>query len=155
MRAKRNKQEAAAKETAAEEAAAAAAAAERAAEQAAAAEQDAATAEQAAATVERCAAYGVRWGDDASGAAAMDAAPAATDAHPMTDEELIAVCRRIVDTLVQNTNDRAAVEVEAVASGLGQAAKAAVAAATAAGKRGRLRRIIMEMESYAVTLERQ
>ena len=70
----------------------------------------------------------------------------------MSETELAEACERITAALVARTEGFPAAEVEAAASGLGRAAKAA----TAAAKGGpRTRRTLEEMEAFAREIGRQ
>ena len=75
----------------------------------------------------------------------------------MSDDELATARGRIVCALVANTSGCTVTEVEAVGSGLGEAAKAGVRAAAAlkavGGMGRRLRCTLAELEAYASKLK--
>ena len=82
----------------------------------------------------------------------LDLAAHAAAPPPMSETELAEACERITAALVARTEGFPAAEVEAAASGLGRAAKAA----TAAAKGGpRTRRTLEEMEAFAREIGRQ
>ena len=82
----------------------------------------------------------------------LDLAAHAAAPPPMSETELAEACERITAALVARTEGFPAAEVEAAASGLGRAAKAAAAAAKGGP---RTRRTLEEMEAFAREIGRQ
>ena len=81
----------------------------------------------------------------------LDLAAHAAAPPPMSETELAEACERITAALVARTEGFPAAEVEAAASGLGRAAKAA----TQPPRRARTRRTLEEMEAFAREIGRQ